>query len=387
MDKEIAMSQMLKNKQVLQVADGLGVDSMAMLILLRDLGIVPDAILFANTAAERDETYRYLPVVQAWCRKNGFPEVTVVEYVVKNFKNWPPYFGLEENCLTNGTLPSEAFGMGSCSEKWKQQPQNNWTKTWAPAVEAWARGEKIKKAIGYDDSTADKKRSCSADRTFKAKPDAQYDYWYPLQEHHIDRKKCIQMIVDEQLPGYDPVALAKGKLVWVEAGGVPTKSSCFFCPNMKGHEVDILPAEKLARIVIMEARAKVRLEGHMSQEQLDAKYEAQLAKWVEKSQEARRKGLELPRAPKKKVAGQKGLMRGLWRAKMMTDYIREKGLLSGAVIDRLIAEVPTELVRRNEAFAKGQKVESWDEFMTRVMAEVAIEAVPAFRAEALAEVA
>lgn len=357
--------------QILQVADGLGIDSMAMLIGMRDRGIVPTAILFADTESEKQETYAYLPVVQAWCRKVGFPEVTTVKYVVKNFKNWPPYFGLEENCLTNGTLPSEAFGMGSCSEKWKQQPQNNWTKSWAPAIEAWARGEKVRKAIGYDDSSADQKRSCKANRTFKAKPDPNYDYWYPLQEWKIDRKAAIEMIVAEGLPGYDPIYLAGGPVRWIEKGGIPLKSSCFFCPNMKQNEIDLLPREKLARIVIMEARAKPRLEGHMTQAQLDDKYEAQLAAWTEKSKEARRKGLELPRAPKRKVAGHKALMRGLWRNKMMTSYIREKGLLSSELIDRLQAQVPTELVRRNEMHAQGQKVESWDEFMTRVLAGVA----------------
>lgn len=358
-------------KQPLIVSDGLGVDSMAMLIGMQQRGVVPTAILFADTASEKDETYAYLPVVQAWCRKVGFPEVTVVKYVVKNFKNWPPYGGLETNCLTNGTLPSEAFGMGSCSEKWKQQPQNNWAKAWAPAIEAWARGEKVKKAIGYDDSSADQKRSCKANRTFKAKPDAHYDYWYPLQEWKIDRKKAIEMIVAEGLPGYDPIYLAGGPIRWVESGGIPLKSSCFFCPNMKGPEIESLPAQKLARIVIMEARAKVRLEGHMTQAQLNDKYELQLAAWTKKSKEARKNGDELPRAPKQKTAGEKQLMRGLWRNRMMTDYIREKGLLSGAVIDRLISQVPTELVRRNEMHAQGQKIESWDEFMTRVLADVA----------------
>lgn len=340
-----------KMTQPFMVADGLGVDSMAMLVGLQQRGIRPDVILFANTASERDETYAYLPVVQAWCDRVGFPRVTVVEYTVKDFKNWPQYRGLEENCLTNGTLPSEAFGMGSCSEKWKQQPQNNWTKTWAPAVDAWARGEKVRKAIGYDDSTADKKRSCSADRTFKVKPDDRYDYWYPLQEWHWDRVRCIREIVAAGLP-------------------VPVKSSCFFCPNMKQPEIDSLPLEKLARIVVMEARAKVRLEGHMTQEQLDAKYDLQLKAWIKKSREAREKGAELPRAPKKKVAGDKRLMRGLWRNKMMTDYIRERGLLAGDVIDRLIAQVPTQIVRRNEAFAKGERVETWSEFMTRVLVDL-----------------
>jgi hypothetical protein len=354
-------------RQPLQVADGLGVDSMAMLIGMAKRGIRPDAILFANTASEKDETYAYLPVVNAWCDRVGFPRVTVVEYVVKNFKNWPPYNGLEENCLTNGTLPSEAFGMGSCSEKWKQQPQNNWTKMWAPALEAWAAGGKVRKAIGYDDSTADKKRSCSADRTFKVKPDEHYDYWYPLQEWKIDRTKCIQMIIDEQLPGWDPSYLTGSPLVWIEKGGIPVKSSCFQCPNMKPFEIKALPKEKLARIVIMEARAKVRLEGHMTQPQLDDKYETQLAAWTKKAAEAREKGLELPRAPKHKTAGNKQLMRGLWRNKMMTDFIRDHGLLSGGTIDRLVEQVPTALVRRNEANARGEQVETWAEFMDRVL--------------------
>lgn len=231
---------------------------MAMLAGLAERGIRPDAILFADTASEKDETYSYLPVVQAWCDKVGFPRVQVLEYVVKDFKNWPPYNGLEENCLTNGTLPSEAFGMGSCSEKWKQQPQNNWAKAWQPALDAWAKGKKVRKAIGYDASAADQKRSCSADRTFKVKPDDRYDYWYPLQEWGWDRKKCIEVIVALGLPGWDPEGAAVGKLRWVETGGIPVKSSCFFCPNMKQHEVSALPKEKLARIVVMEARAKVR---------------------------------------------------------------------------------------------------------------------------------
>lgn len=361
---------MAKIWQPLLVADGLGVDSMAMLIGMQQRGIVPDGILFADTAAEKDETYAYLPVVKEWCWQVGFPEPTVVEYVVKNFKNWPPYRGLEENCLTNGTLPSEAFGMGSCSEKWKQQPQNNWTKSWQPAVETWAAGGKVRKAIGYDDSTADKKRSCSAARTFKVKPDDRYDYWYPLQEWGWDRKKCVEVILAANLPGYDPIYVGGGPVKWVEQGGIPLKSSCFFCPNMKAFEVAALPKEKLGRIVIMEARAKVRLEGHMNQEQLDAKYEAKLAAWTKKADEARRKGTQLPAAPKHKKAGDKALMRGLWRNKMMTDYIRDQGLLSRETIERLVGQVPTQLVLRNEAHARGEKVESWDQFMDRVLVDL-----------------
>lgn len=342
---------MATTKQPLIVSYGMGVDSTAVLVGLAQRGIRPDAILFADTAAEKDETYAYLATMNAFLDKVGFPRVTVVEYVVKNFKNWPPYAGLEENCLTNGTLPSEAFGMGSCSEKWKQQPQNKWAASWAPAVEAWAQGGKVTKAIGYDDSSADQKRSCAADRTFKVKPDERYDYWYPLQEWHWDRARCIREIAAAGLP-------------------VPFKSSCFFCPNMKAPEIDALPAEKLARIVVMEARAKVRLDGHMNQAQLDVRHEERMAVWQKRADKARKEGLPLPAPPKRKVAGAKGLMRGLWRSKMITDYIRTQGLLAGAVIDRLVAQVPTEIKLRAESYAQGQPVESWDAFMTRVLVDL-----------------
>lgn len=53
-------------RQPFQVADGLGVDSMAMLIGLAQRGIRPDAILFADTVAEKDETYARGEKVESW---------------------------------------------------------------------------------------------------------------------------------------------------------------------------------------------------------------------------------------------------------------------------------------------------------------------------------
>ena len=336
-------------RQPLVVSYGMGVDSTAMLVGMSRLGIRPDLILFADTMAEKGETYAYLATMNAWCDKVGFPRVQVVTYTVKDFKNWPPYFGLEENCLTNGTLPSEAFGFGSCSEKWKQQPQNRHTKEWAPAIECWARGGKVRKAIGYDASPADEKRACAAKRTFKVNgDDPLYEYWYPLQEWGWNRLRCIQEIAKEGLP-------------------VPLKSSCFMCPNMKKDEVLALPREKLQRLVILEARAKPRLEGHMTQAELDQSFERKSKAWEEKAAKAKKEGKPEPaRKPRRKIQGERGLIRGLWRAKMMTDFIREQGLLPGAEVDRLASSVPAELIRRNEAHAAGRKVESWGEFYARV---------------------
>jgi hypothetical protein len=88
--------------------------------------------------------------------------VTVVAYAPQNFKHFPPYSTLEQNCLTNGTLPSEAFGFGSCSLKWKAAPQEKWIRAQQFALDAWARGDKVVRAVGYDASGADCKRSYKA---------------------------------------------------------------------------------------------------------------------------------------------------------------------------------------------------------------------------------
>lgn len=216
----------------------------------------------------------------------------------------------------------------------------------AQAVATWKAGQKVRKAIGYDASPADQRRRCSSDKiTFKVNSaDARkYDFWYPLQEWGWDRLRCIREISGAGLP-------------------LPMKSSCWFCPNMKENEIDILPKDLLQRIVVMEARASVRLEGWMTQEQLDASYAKKLAKW--------KLAPDKKKAPRRKVAGEKGLMRGLWRAKLMTDYIRAKGLLAAEEIDRLWAVVPKEIVLRNEAKAAGNEVETWSEFFGKVGVKV-----------------
>src|SRR5438093_838895 len=86
-------------RECLVVAYGAGVDSTAMLIGLWQRDLRPDAILMADTGGEKDQTYAFLPVMDDWLRDHDFPTITVVRNVVKNFKNWPPYHTLEENCL------------------------------------------------------------------------------------------------------------------------------------------------------------------------------------------------------------------------------------------------------------------------------------------------
>jgi 3'-phosphoadenosine 5'-phosphosulfate sulfotransferase (PAPS reductase)/FAD synthetase len=88
----------------LVVAYALGVDSTAMLIEFAFRGIRPDLILFADTGAEKPETYAYLPVIQQYLAGVAFPPVITVRYVPTR----AAYHTLEDQCLHTGTLPSLA---------------------------------------------------------------------------------------------------------------------------------------------------------------------------------------------------------------------------------------------------------------------------------------
>jgi hypothetical protein len=215
------------------VAYGMGVDSTALLVGFAEKGIRPDAILFADTGSEKPVTYAYgRDILADWLRSVGFPPVTHVVYQPKNFKHWPPYHSLEENCLTNSTLPSLAFGFKSCSQKWKIAPQDKWTQGWQPAREAWGDGMKVRKVIGYDAGPADARRRNHAGSFH----DPLFSYEYPLIADGWDRERCKEVIAAAGLP-------------------VPEKSACYFCPATKPHELHVMDKDLLRRIIMIEARA------------------------------------------------------------------------------------------------------------------------------------
>lgn len=225
-----------KRTDPLVVSYGAGVDSTAMLVEFVRRGIRPEYILFADTGGEKPETLAFLLLMGAYLHAAGFPPITTVRYEPRDFKQWPPYYTLEENCLTNGTLPSLAFGFRSCSQKWKIVPQRRYLQQ-QPAVQAhWRRGGRVIQCIGFDAGPPDLRRFAHRGGT----TDRFYHYWYPLIDWGWDRARCIDAIAHAGLP-------------------VPPKSSCFFCPAMKPAEVRELHPVQLRRIVLMEARAVPRL--------------------------------------------------------------------------------------------------------------------------------
>lgn len=88
-----------------------------MLLEMKTRGIRPDLILFADTGAEKPETCEHLEKMNRWCKDAQLPEITLVQYKPRRVA----YRTLEEECLTNETLHSLAFGMKSCSIKWKRK--------------------------------------------------------------------------------------------------------------------------------------------------------------------------------------------------------------------------------------------------------------------------
>lgn len=229
----------VKNERPIVGSIGVGVDSTAMLIGMRDRGIRPDLLLFADTGAERPSTYIHLVRLNKWCERNGFPQIETVRYVPPI----APYKDLEGNCVKNETLPSIAFGFSkkTCSVKWKVTPQEEYINRWMVEhghgyfkkhgrYQRYVSLVKRLHAVGLDDSPADRKRrdkahknsgGCSGPgrKTYAGGAYSPHcDYWYPLQEWGMDREACKALIAREGMI-------------------VPEKSCCFFCPAMKKHEI------------------------------------------------------------------------------------------------------------------------------------------------------
>lgn len=210
----------LPEGHAINVCFGAGVDSTAMLVLMHWWGVRPDIITFADTGAEKPETYRHAKVISDWCESIGFPPVTWCKKVTLPSTR---YSDLGGNNVANETLPSLAFGMKSCSIKWKQVPQDYALKgckaphNKIPVHQLWldykASGKKIVKLIGYDSSPADIRRSSKLKTG-----DADFIYAYPLQVIGWSRPDCIAAIEKEGLP-------------------VPIKSACYFCPASQKWEL------------------------------------------------------------------------------------------------------------------------------------------------------
>jgi len=184
---------------------GGGVNSTAMLIELCRLDSRVDLILFSDTGGEKPETYEYAKRFSFWLLNHGMQSITVVR---------DPRRTLEQDCIDRHSLPSIVRGIRSCSDVFKIRPQDRFLKSWQPAMEAWERGDKVTKLVGFDAGEAHRVKKFDSPR---------FTIEFPLVEWGWDRERCLHAIESAGLP-------------------VPPKSSCFFCPEM--HEQEIIELNK-----------------------------------------------------------------------------------------------------------------------------------------------
>jgi hypothetical protein len=196
----------MKNGLHLIIAYGGGTNSTAMLCGLKERGITPDMILFADTGGELPRTYEHIKTMSdktmEWW---NLP----IEIVYAKYRG--NYETLENACLRKKTLPSLAYGYKACSIKHKVVPQDRRLKQWM--IEKGVN--RVMKAIGYD---ANEKRRSSNRLEGNLTKKLSNQFWYPLIEWGWGRPECIDAIKKHGIP-------------------LPGKSSCFFCPSMKFREI------------------------------------------------------------------------------------------------------------------------------------------------------
>lgn len=192
------------------VSYGGGPNSTSELIGMYQRETPVDLILFADTGGERPETYEYIQTFSQWLKNHGMPEITILEYHRADGSRMT----LEDECLRDKILPSIAYGFKRCSLKHKIGVQDKFCNNYEPCREAWSRGEKIIKHIGYDAGEENRMENAAK----HDEQDKKYLKSYDLIEWGWTREDCEEVIKKEGLP-------------------LPGKSSCFFCPSMKKQEI------------------------------------------------------------------------------------------------------------------------------------------------------
>jgi hypothetical protein len=170
------------------ISIGAGVNSTAILALIKlgKLRYENPIAVFADTGAEKPETYEYLQYLQT------VSPIPIQTTTGKEGSLW-------EYCKERKILPMRHLRW--CSDRWKQKPLENFRKA------NLNDGEDFKTVIGIDYGEQNRIRKWKGD----------VHAIFPLIELQMDRRDCIATIK---------------QVGWK----VPAKSGCFFCPNMKPKE-------------------------------------------------------------------------------------------------------------------------------------------------------
>ena len=223
------------------ISFGGGINSTALIIECwkREVPII--GISFANTGGEKPETYEFIARFKQWAHSKKLPPIITVRHKST----------LEQTCLDGGWLPSIAYGHRGCSRKFKGDVQDKLRNNLPECKKIWERGEKINLFLGIDYGEPRRIRYVETgqkelfDRPKEKGEQKKYQFFYPLYEWGMTRHDCIKTIKEVGLP-------------------VPPKSSCFFCPASKPHEIIRLQQthpELFERAIRLEQNAAKNLHG------------------------------------------------------------------------------------------------------------------------------
>ncbi len=213
---------------------GGGVNSVAVLLWLHREGYPIKACLMSDPGHEDKRTYAYIAtVMNPWLLEHKLPTITLVsresEAGYRPRSQWKGTLG--DDCLKKKMLPSVAYGLKSCSMKFKAEPSKWWLERQLWTQVAWEKGQRIVRAIGYD---ADENHRVKKHRHYRDSLPVdefsdpaeakKYKPWYPLFDAGLTREDCKKLIKEAGLPE-------------------PPKSSCTFCAHNTFEEWLRLQAE------------------------------------------------------------------------------------------------------------------------------------------------
>lgn len=197
------------------VMAGMGDDTAMMIAEMYKRGFEPDEIVFADTGSEHKHTYKFINYLKAWCAQRNWSKVVVLR---KTDKSGAPLsvIGLAER---DNTLPGAAFGVKSCTLRFKTETADKYFNNHPDCWRAWGVSGKGKSLESHTGSIL-RIVGINADEP------SRYAKWRP--EHKWTQ---VFPLVDWDIGEHESDAVEEVGLYY------PGKSSCICCPHMSGKEL------------------------------------------------------------------------------------------------------------------------------------------------------
>lgn len=216
------------------VMAGMGDDTTMMLAEMYKRGFEPDEIVFADTGSEHQHTYKFIKHITRWCEERNWSKVVVLHKFDKNGKP----LSVIETAERDNTLPGAAFGIKSCTMRFKTETADKYFNNNPDCWKAWGVAGKGRRLSSHTGSIL-RIVGINADEPERAenwRPEHKWTQVFPLFDWDIG---------EHESDAVEEVGLY-----------LPGKSSCICCPHMSGKELynlKVMYPDDYARIKRMEA--------------------------------------------------------------------------------------------------------------------------------------